>query len=414
MLLFLATGVVLGVGLSLGASVIAERQPADPGHTPASSSLPWEDARLLAEVLHRIEADYVDDVDDHELMENAVRGMVAGLDAHSAFLDRDEYEEMQDNTSGVYPGIGIEVAANDKGIEVLRPIEGAPAQRAGIMAGDLIVKIDDVEVPHDDVDAAIDSLHGRVGTSVKLTVRRGESSALLDFSVKRARVEVHSATYALLEQGYGYIRISQFSETTANDVQRAVRELRRASNKPITGVVLDLRNNPGGLLDSAVQVADDFLDSGNIVSADGRTPDARFRMDAQPGDLLKGAGLAVLVNGGSASAAEILAGALHDNHRATLIGRKTYGKGSVQTVVPLSEGRAVKLTTSRYFTPSGSSINEIGIEPDIRFTGSDEAPAALDARSGKTSLATRDVQVSLALDTLKRAPRLAGATPATR
>ncbi|MEO7774361.1 MAG: S41 family peptidase [Steroidobacteraceae bacterium] len=401
MVLVLAVGVLIGVSLSLTANVLAARHP-EAAPRIESGNLPWEDARLFAEVLGRIENEYVDSVDDHELMENAVRGMVAGLDSHSAFLDSEEYDEMQASTAGSYPGIGIEVATGDHGVKVLRPIQSAPAERAGIRAGDLIVKIDGVAVDAN-VDDAIVRMRGKAGTSVGLTVKRSGVANELQFVVKRTQVEVHSVSSQMLEPGYGYVRITHFSETTAEDVHRAVRDLKKKSAR-LSGLVLDLRNNPGGLLDSAVQIADDFLGSGNIVSAAGRADDARFRMDAEPGDIIAKAPIAVLVNAGSASAAEILAGALRDNDRATLIGKTTYGKGSVQTVIPLSEGRAIKITTSRYFTPSGASINEIGIRPDIIYQGSADESATLPVG--------RDPQVSLALDTLKRVPRLAagGAT----
>jgi carboxyl-terminal processing protease len=401
--LVLVTGILIGVSLSLGASVRAARRAAVP---EAPALLSWEDARLLAEVLHRVEAEYVDDVDEHALVEEAVRGMVGALDEHSAFLDRDEYEEMQASTAGSYPGIGIEVEAATGGVRVLRPVQGAPAARAGVQAGDLIVAIDGTPVGAD-VDEAITRMRGRAGTVVRIAVERAGAAKHLEFALRRTQVEVHSVASQLLEPGYGYLRITQFSETTRADVERAVRELKReAGAAPLAGLVIDLRNNPGGLLDSAVEVADDFLDGGNIVSAEGRTEDARFRMDAEAGELLPGTPVVVLVNGGSASAAEILAGALRDNHRATLVGHKTYGKGSVQTIMPLTDGRALKLTTSRYFTPSGASINQVGLLPDLLYAGEDLAPAELDdTPSAKPTLATRDGEVRFALTTLKSSPR---------
>jgi carboxyl-terminal processing protease len=412
LLLVLATGILIGLSLSVGVSVLAARHAsAAPGALPA---LGWEDARLFAEVLHRIEAEYVDPVDEHELVENAVRGMVEGLDEHSALLDRDEYEEMQASTSGSYPGIGIEVEPGEHGVRVVRPVAGAPAARAGMIAGDLIVDIDGTAV-NDDVDDAIARMRGRAGTVVRIGVERAASPSRLEFSLRRTQVEVHSVASQWIEPGYGYVRISQFSETTHKDVEQAVKQLRKqAGERAIAGLVIDLRNNPGGLLDSAVEVADEFLDAGNIVSADGRTDDARFRMDALKGELLPGTPLVVLVNGGSASAAEILAGALHDNQRATLIGTKTYGKGSVQTIMPLSEGRALKLTTSHYYTPSGASINKVGIEPDLVYAGEDLAPADMDAADQKPTLATRDAEVRFALSALKVAPRMAGSPPVPR
>ncbi|MET0292631.1 MAG: S41 family peptidase [Steroidobacteraceae bacterium] len=403
--LVLVTGIVIGLSSSIGFNVFAARHATAAG---AGSLLPWEDARLLAEVLHRIQTDYVETVGEHELIENAVRGMVGSLDAHSTFLDAEEYEEMQASTAGSYPGIGIEVEAADRGVRVMRAVPGAPAARGGMVAGDLIVGIDGQAVK-DDVEDAITRLRGRAGTVVRVGVEREGSPQPLEFSLRRTQVEVHSVASQWLEPGYGYLRISQFSETTHKDVEAAVRRLRRdAPNGTLTGLVIDLRNNPGGLLDAAVEVADEFLDSGNIVSADGRTEDARFRMDALKGELLPGVPLVVLVNGGSASAAEILAGALHDNERATLVGTKTYGKGSVQTIMPLSDGRAIKLTTSHYYTPSGASIDAVGIQPDLRYAGEDLSPADLDDAEAVPTLAARDGEIRFALSTLKLAPRVAG------
>ncbi len=408
-LLVLATGILIGLSLSVGVSVLAARHaPAAGGTVPL---LDWEDARLFAEVLHRIETEYVDSVEEHALVENAVRGMVEGLDEHSAFLDKDEYEEMQSTTSGSYPGIGIEVEPAEHGVRITRPVPGAPAARAGMRAGDLIVAIDGQKID-EDVDAAIARMRGRAGTVVRVGIERDGASAPLEFSLRRTQVEVHSVASQWLEPGYGYLRISQFSETTHKDVEQSVKQLRKqAGDKPLSGLIIDLRNNPGGLLDAAVEVADEFLDGGNIVSADGRTDDARFRMDALKGELLPGTPLVVLVNGGSASASEILAGALRDNHRATLLGSKTYGKGSVQTIMPLSEGRALKLTTSHYYTPSGASINQVGILPDLPYVGEDLPPADMDESDAKPTLATRDAEIRFALAALKVAPRLAG-TPA--
>jgi carboxyl-terminal processing protease len=248
-------------------------------------------------------------------------------------------------------------------------------------------------------------MRGPTGSTVKLTVRRPPQDELLTFSLRRAKVEVRSVAQADLEPGYGYLRITSFSETTADDVAHALARLKRDNPKGLQGLVLDLRNNPGGVLEASVAVADAFLDHGLIVSADGRTPDSRFRMEATPGDLINGAPIVALVNGNSASAAEILAGALRDHGRAELVGHKTYGKGSVQTVMPLSYGGALKLTTSRYFTPSGASIHEKGILPDVIVEGPEANPADLEAPGG--SLTQRDPEVRLALDELKSHARLA-------
>src|SRR5262245_14313511 len=400
MLIALCAGAVFGFSGAIAGDVRAQHRDDSP-KSPAT--LPWEQARLFAEVYERIKREYVDDVDDKELMEKAIRGMVAALDPHSAYLDTDEFEEIRLSTMGSYPGVGIEVVAEDAGVKILRPIEGSPADLAGLLAGDIIVKIDNKEVGTDQA-GAIAQLRGPSGSSVKLTVRREGTADLLDFALRRAKVDVRSVTHTTLDPGFGYVRITSFSETTADDVGRAVAALKRENPKGLHGLVLDLRNNPGGVLEAGVAVADAFLNDGVIVTADGRTPDARFRMEATPGDLIDGAELVVLVNGGSASASEIVAGALKDHNRAELIGHKTYGKGSVQTVMPLAQGGAIKLTTSRYYTPSGVSIHGKGIIPDIVAQGPEEAPADLRVvNNGKPALplAARDREVQLALDTLK-------------
>ena len=398
-LIALFAGAVFGFSGAIAGDVMAERR-ADETLNP-SNTLPWEQARLFAEVYGRIKREYVDEVDDKQLMEKAIRGMVAALDPHSAYLDTDEFEEIRLSTMGSYPGVGIEVVAEDSAVKVLRPIEGSPADQAGMQAGDLIVKIDNNDVGAD-LAGAITRLRGPSGSSVQLTVRRPGTGELLDFSLRRSKVEVRSVMQTTLDPGFGYVRITSFSETTADDVTRAIATLKRENPKGLHGLVLDLRNNPGGVLEAGVAVADAFLNEGVIVTADGRTPDSRFRMDATPGDLIDGAELVVLVNGGSASASEIVAGALKDHNRAELIGHKTYGKGSVQTVMPLAQGGAIKLTTSRYYTPSGVSIHGKGIIPDVIAQGPEEAPADIRV-SGKPNLplAARDAEVRLALDTLK-------------
>jgi carboxyl-terminal processing protease len=388
---------------------MAERKP-EPARTQGAESLPWEEARMFAEVYERIRREYVDDVNDHELIEKAIRGMVAALDPHSAFLDSEEFEEIRLSTMGAYPGVGIEVVAEDSAVKILRPIDGSPADLAGMQPGDLIVKIDDVDVGAD-LAGAITRMRGPAGSLVKLAVRRPSTGEMKEFSLRRARVEVRSVMQQALEPGYGYVRITSFSETTSDDVSRAVATLKRDNPTGLKGLVLDLRNNPGGVLEAGVAVADAFLDSGLIVSADGRTNDSQFRMDATAGDLLDGAELVVLVNGGSASASEIVAGALRDHGRAALIGHKTYGKGSVQTVMPLSRGGAIKLTTSRYFTPSGASIQTKGIIPDIVAEGPEAPPADLNSTRQTQPLVERDKEVRLALETLKSEARLSQITP---
>jgi carboxyl-terminal processing protease len=412
LLLVLVTGIVIGLLLTFAANVIASRR-ADVLSVSRGSDLPHDGVQLLAEILRRVETDYVEPVGNAKLMENAARGMVAALDPHSQFLDAGEYEEILAETAGSYPGIGIEVAATTRGVEVLQPIEGSPAAAAGLRIGDVIIAIDGHVVHADALEKAITDLRGPAGSTVHITIRRDGLAAPLDYDIRRAQVAVHSVAAELLEPGYGYLRIQSFNDSTAQDVVQALQDLGRQSRRELAGLVIDLRNNPGGLLESAVEIADDFLERGNIVSADGRTGDARFRRDAHPGDLLSGAPIAVIVNGNSASAAEILAGALKDNHRAELVGRRTYGKGSVQTVIPLSSGRALKLTTSRYFTPSGASINQVGIEPDLAYDGEDQPPAALDPAEGPRSLPQRDPPVALALGVLHRAPARAVLAPSS-
>src|SRR5690606_34082569 len=327
---------------------------------PAQQTLSWEQARLFAEVMERVKADYVQPVDDAELLESAIRGMVAGLEPHSEFLDEDEYREIRISTSGRYSGIGLEVPTRVSEPKVGAPIDGTPAQRAGIRSGDTILSVDGVPVDPERLQETVQRMRGRPGTRVSLTVAREGLDEPLDFELERERIRVASVRYELLEPTYGYLRVSQFNETTPDEVRRAIdamlEEVQARHGTMLNGLVLDLRNNPGGILDAAVDVADLFLDAGVIVSAEGRTPEARFTRRAQRGDILDGASLVVLVNEGSASASEIVAGALQDHGRALIVGTGTFGKGLVQTVMPLSEGRALKLTTSRYYTPSGDSI----------------------------------------------------------
>lgn len=335
------------------------------GRDHAATDLPRKDAKLLSEVLDRIRADYVERTDDHKLMSSAIRGMVGELDPHSTFMDAEEFEELRIATEGNYSGIGVEVALDDGAIVIISPLDDSPAARAGIRPGDRIIAVDGRAVEGTALGDSVARIRGEPGTIVNLKIGREAAPAPLDFAIERALVSVHSVRSEMLEPGYGYLRISQFSDTTGTDFDRALEALQSRAGGHLRGIVLDLRNNPGGVLDAAVEVSDAFLEHGIIVTAEGRAPEASFRMDAAAGDLSRGARVAVLVNEGSASAAEIVAGALHDNGRATLLGRKTFGKGSVQTVLPLTGGPALKLTTSRYFTPSGVSIHERGIEPDI-------------------------------------------------
>jgi carboxyl-terminal processing protease len=395
----LAAGAVLGFCGALAGGALAERAPAI-AQPATRAALPWEEASVFAEVYERIKRDYVDDIDDHALMEKAVRGMVAALDSHSAYLDSSEFEEIRLSTMGSYPGVGIDVAAEDGAVRILRSLDGSPAQRAGLKAGDAIVRIDDHDIGAD-LAGAIAHMRGPSGSRVRFAIRRDGAAELLEFDLRRAEVEVHSVTQQTLEPGFGYVRIATFTETTAGELRHAIIRLKRDNNGILNGLILDLRNNPGGVLEAGVAIAEDFLDGGVIVTADGRTPESRFRMDAVSGDLLHGAPLVLLVNGGSASASEIVAGALKDHGRALLVGHRTYGKGSVQTVMPLSHGGALKLTTSRYFTPSGASIQGKGLVPDVLESGADVAPAPLLTGRGSASLAARDTEVRTALRLLR-------------
>lgn len=391
-LVALAGGVALGVSLSLSRGVMADKE------APTEDTLPWQDARLLAEVLERVRNEYVESVDDHALMESAVRGMISSLDPHSAFLDNDQYDEIRISTTGAYSGVGIEVTTDAGVVKVVAPIEGTSAARAGIRAGDIIVSIDSVPVEAAALTDAINRMRGKPGSSVTVSVKRESEPQPLHFVLERANVQVHSVKHELLEPGYGYVRITHFSETTGADLDKAIAALKKASPERLHGLVLDLRNNPGGVLEAAVSVSDAFLNDGVIVTASGRAPESKFAMDATPGDLIDGAELVVLVNAGSASASEIVAGALRDHGRALLIGRTTFGKGSVQTVMPLSDGRAIKLTTSRYYTPSGASIHQKGITPDVILEHEKEPPSAANAEA---ALAERDSEVGVALAKLK-------------
>lgn len=372
-ILVLVIGSVMGLSLSLGGGVMAGRDRV------ASDESGLRQAELLAEVMERVKSDYVEPIDDAALLESAIRGMVADLDAHSQYLDEEEYLDIRISTTGSYSGVGLEVSTENGTIIVVSPIDDTPAQRAGIRAGDVIIAIDGRTVENEGLEETIRRMRGRSGSKVTITVVRGNSIDPILFELRRENIRVASVRYEILEPATGYVRVSQFSETTASELSKAVDEMmertREENGGMLTGLVLDLRNNPGGILDAAVDVSDLFLDAGVIVSADGRTPESKFTRNAHYGDILDGASIVVLVNGGSASASEIVAGALQDHHRALVVGTATFGKGLVQTVMPLSRGRAIKLTTSRYYTPSGDSIHEVGISPDVHIEGTVEYPS---------------------------------------
>ena len=403
-ILVLVVGTVLGLTISLGGGVLAERQ------TPSNEALPMEEARLLAEVLERVRRDYVDVVDSRQLIESAIRGMIADLDPHSQFLGPQEYEEIRISTTGNYSGVGLDVSVADGQVRVVAPIDDTPAERAGIMPGDVVISIDDTPLLDGNLNDTIARMRGEPGTQVSLDVLRDGNDNPIHFALVRAQIKVNSVRSELLDSEYGYVRLTHFSETTARDLNRAVTQLKRDAGGPLAGLILDLRSNPGGVLDAAVDVADAFLDEGLVVTGNGRIRDARFERYARPGDVSDGADLVVLVNAGSASASEIVAGALRDHDRARIVGTRTYGKGSVQTVMPLSDGRAIKLTTSRYFTPDGQSIHKRGIEPDVPVVKTAGVSADYRGPGSKTAVAD-DNQLQEALRILGHRPIMQSKAP---
>lgn len=356
-ILVVVIGMVMGLSLSIGGGLLPQADK------PDADEMAWEQARLFAEVMARVKRDYVEPIDDNRLLESAIRGMVGDLDAHSQYLDAEEYRDIRISTTGSYSGIGIEVDQVDGVIRVITPIAGSPAARSGMRSGDEIIAVDGVSIEKGNIHDTIGHMRGRPGSKISVTVLR-DGDAIIHI-MRREIIRVASVHYEILSPSFGYVRLSQFSEATARELSRAIDAMQDTNDGMLDGLILDLRNNPGGVLDAAVDVSDLFLDSGVIVTAVGRTREARFTRSAHRGDVLDGAELVILVNKGSASASEIVAGALQDHGRGLVIGTATFGKGLVQTVMPLSKGRAIKLTTSRYYTPSGDSIHETGITPDV-------------------------------------------------
>lgn len=383
-------------GNAIAAQAMAAREPHDKSANDFGlrAILPWQDARLLAEVLERVKRDYVEQLSDEQLIEAAIRGMMSELDPHSAFLDPKEFENIRISSSGEYSGVGLEVAVEQGQVRVSNTIDETPAAAAGVRVRDQLVAIDDVPVDAQALAQAIERMRGQSGTKVKITIAREGNPEPINLTLERQPVRVRTVRHELLEPGMGYVRIVHFSDTTDTDLRRALAKLSQQNRGALKGLIVDLRNNPGGVLEAAVDVSDEFLNEGLIVSASGRAADAQFAMSAKPGDLMNGAPIAVLVNAGSASASEIVAGALKDHQRAVLVGSRTFGKGSVQTVVPLSDGRAIKLTTSRYFTPSGESIHQKGIAPDIEVKPTPDNPAP--------HATSDEAEVRAAIDALKR------------
>lgn len=389
-LLAVLAGILIGSGVSLVREVVASRSA--PPTVIAPHSAPHD---LLEEVKERVSSEYVEALPEGRLEQAAVEGVIASLDPHSAFLDAAAYDEMRVNTAGSYTGIGIEVSAVEDRVTVVAPIEGSPAERAGVRAGDVVLAVDGVRVSGGRLSEAIERLRGFPGSRVRLAVNRDGEPAPLTFDLERSEVHMRTVAAEPLTGGFGYTRISQFSDSTPADLDQALANLGAGRQGRLRGLVLDLRGNPGGVLEAAASVADEFLEDGVIVRGEGRTPESRFELDATAGDALHGAPLVVLIDGGSASGAEIVAGALRDHERATLMGERTFGKGSVQTVIPLRHGQALKLTTSRYYTPSGASIHERGLEPDYAVA------SAPPATRGAAPAVTDDPVVQAALQYLR-------------
>jgi carboxyl-terminal processing protease len=357
----LSLGIMLGVVVGNCGSVFADKDNSE----PVSDTLPFEDLRTFTEIFGRIKRDYVETVSDKKLLEDAIRGMLSGLDPHSAYLVADEYQELKEGTTGQFGGLGIEVTMENGFIKVVSPIDDTPAQKAGLKAGDLVVKLDDKPVKGMSLADAVKMMRGEPGSKILLTVVREGAETPLKFTIARDIIKVKSVKNKLLEKNYGYVRISSFQSGTGDNLEESLAALKKENGGNLKGLVLDLRNNPGGVLDAAVKVSDAFLTGGLIVYTEGRIENSEMRFNAAPDDLINGAPIVVLINAGSASASEIVAGALQDHKRALIMGEKSFGKGSVQTILPTTNGAAIKLTTARYFTPSGRSIQAEGIEPDI-------------------------------------------------
>jgi len=365
-------GVVLGAALTLNYSAIAEREP---------EPLPLEDLRAFSEIFGKIKSDYVEPVEDKKLITEAINGMLSGLDPHSSYLDNEAFKELQVGTQGEFGGLGIEVSMEDGFVKVVSPIEDTPAFKAGVKSGDLVIKLDDTPVKGMTLNDAVKRMRGKPGTDIILTIIRKGENKPLTLTLTRAVIKIKSVKYKLLESGFGYVRITQFQEHSGENLVDALKDLGEQNKGALKGLVLDLRNDPGGLLNTAVSVSGAFLKQGDlVVYTDGRTEDAKMRLTnarenyLHPGETdylkllpvwVKTVPLVVLVNGGSASASEIVAGALQDHKRALIVGTQSFGKGSVQTILPLNNGTAIKLTTARYFTPGGRSIQAKGITPDI-------------------------------------------------
>jgi carboxyl-terminal processing protease len=356
---------VMALGLATVAGGFLHQSAALAERAASESDLPLEELRVFAEVFGRIKNDYVEPVDDRILLNYAIEGMLSGLDPHSAYLDEDDYRDLRVGTSGEFGGLGIEVGMENGFVKVIAPIDDTPAKRAGVKSGDLIIRLDDQPVKGMSLDEAVKLMRGKPGSEIRLTIVRDGEDRPIVITVVRDVIKTVSVKQRMLEPGFAYVRVSQFQARTPEDMLKGIGGLKREAGGTLKGLVLDLRDNPGGVLNAAVAISDAFLTSGTIVYTEGRIRDSQLKFKAAPDDVLEGAPVVVLVNGGSASASEIVAGALQDHKRAVIMGQQTFGKGSVQTIVPVNERTAVKLTTARYFTPNGRSIQAEGIVPDI-------------------------------------------------
>ncbi|MES9869163.1 MAG: S41 family peptidase [Sedimenticola sp.] len=354
--------VAFSLGLSASGMMLGQMASAEKA---GDNGLPMQELRAFADIFGRIKQDYVEPVDDRELLEYAIRGMLSGLDPHSSYLNAEEFQDLQVGTKGEFGGLGIEVGMEDGFVKVIAPIDDTPAQRAGVQAGDLIVKLDGKPIKGMNLDEAVNIMRGKPGTEIVLTIVREGTEKPIEITIVRDIIKVVSVKGRLLEDDFAYLRIAHFQARTTEDMLKLISELKSKSGNGLKGLILDLRNNPGGVLNGAVSVSDAFLSEGDIVYTKGRVDESKLDFSAAPDDVMEGAPMVVLVNGGSASASEIVAGALQDNQRAVIMGSRTFGKGSVQTIIPVNNSTAIKLTTARYFTPSGRSIQAEGIEPDI-------------------------------------------------
>jgi len=330
-----------------------------------TNTIPLDEIRIFTEIFSKIKSDYVENIDDKVLLKNAIHGMLQGLDPHSVYLDKEAYKELQEGTSGEFGGLGIEVGYEDGFVKVISPIDDTPAQKAGIKAGDLIIRIDGKSAKGISLMDAVKMMRGKPGSEIELTIVREGEEKPFNVSIVRDVITIINVKTKIIEPGFGYVRISNFQIHTVKDLSKSLKNLEKENNNALRGLVLDLRNNPGGLLNAAVGVSDLFLNNGLIVYTEGKIKDSNLKFNAKPNELLKQIPIIVLVNGGSASASEIVAGALQDHKRAIIMGEKTFGKGSVQTILPMNDETALKLTTARYYTPSGRSIQASGIEPDM-------------------------------------------------